>query len=170
MFGLWCLTSLSIMFQLYIVAVSFIGGGNRSTWWKPPTCHKLLTNSSHNVVLSTPRHEQGSNSQFKWWWALIAQVVVNPTTIRSRVRQPQHVLNSPCNFLTMWYNSHVLYGSLSLQTYLYFHKVSYCWNHMIHFHGMQVRSGMPESIINYTHLFHNKIKRRSQLNSFIKMG
>jgi hypothetical protein len=22
-----------------IVAVSFIGGGNRSTWRKPPTCH-----------------------------------------------------------------------------------------------------------------------------------
>jgi hypothetical protein len=22
---------------------------------------------SHNVVLSTPRHEQGSNSQLKWW-------------------------------------------------------------------------------------------------------
>jgi len=37
---------------------------------------------------------------------------------------------------------------------------------MIHCHGMQVRSGMPESIINNTHLFHNKIKHRSQLNSF----
>jgi len=28
----------------YIVAVSFIGGGNRSTWRKPPTCHKSLKN------------------------------------------------------------------------------------------------------------------------------
>ena len=28
----------------YIVAVSFIGGGNRCTWRKPPTCHKSLTN------------------------------------------------------------------------------------------------------------------------------
>jgi len=27
-----------------IVAVSFIGGGNRSTRRKPPTCRKLLTN------------------------------------------------------------------------------------------------------------------------------
>ena len=28
---------------LYIVAVSFIGGGNRSTWKKkPPTCHVAL--------------------------------------------------------------------------------------------------------------------------------
>ena len=30
--------------QLYIVAVSFIGGGNWSTRRKPPTCHKSLTN------------------------------------------------------------------------------------------------------------------------------
>jgi hypothetical protein len=28
----------------YIVAVSFIGGGNRSTRRNPPTCHKSLTN------------------------------------------------------------------------------------------------------------------------------
>ena len=28
----------------YIIAVSFIGGGNRSTRRKPPTCLKLLTN------------------------------------------------------------------------------------------------------------------------------
>jgi hypothetical protein len=27
----------------HIVAVSFIGGGNRSTWRKPPTCRKSLT-------------------------------------------------------------------------------------------------------------------------------
>ena len=37
---------------------------------------------SHNVVLSTPRHERGSNSQLWWWLAPIAQVFVNPTTIR----------------------------------------------------------------------------------------
>ena len=42
---------------------------------------------SHNVVLSTPCHQRDSNSQFQWWLALIAQVVVNPTTIRSRPRQ-----------------------------------------------------------------------------------
>jgi hypothetical protein len=30
--------------------VSFIGGGNQSTWRKSPTCRK-----SHNVVSSTPR-------------------------------------------------------------------------------------------------------------------
>jgi hypothetical protein len=38
------LTRLSTIFQLYIVAVSFIGGGIRSTQRKPLTCHKSLTN------------------------------------------------------------------------------------------------------------------------------
>jgi len=32
------------MYFSYIVADSFIEGGNRSTRWKPPTCSKLLTN------------------------------------------------------------------------------------------------------------------------------
>ena len=40
---LWCLTPLSTVFQ-YIVAVSFIGGRNRSTRRKPPSCLKSLTN------------------------------------------------------------------------------------------------------------------------------
>jgi hypothetical protein len=31
-------------FSHAIVAVSFIGGGNRSTQWKPPTCRKSPTN------------------------------------------------------------------------------------------------------------------------------
>jgi hypothetical protein len=38
---------------------------------------------SHNVVSSTPRYERDSNPQLRWWYYLIAQVVVNPTTIRS---------------------------------------------------------------------------------------
>ena len=43
-FGLWCLTPLSTIFH-YIVAVSFIGGGNQNTQRKPPTCRKSLTNT-----------------------------------------------------------------------------------------------------------------------------
>jgi hypothetical protein len=40
----------------YIVAVSFIGGGNRSTRRKPQTCRKSLRQTlSHNVVSITPR-------------------------------------------------------------------------------------------------------------------
>jgi len=37
------------------MAVSFIGGGDRSTRRKPPTCRKSLQTLSHNVVSSTPR-------------------------------------------------------------------------------------------------------------------
>ena len=32
----------------YIMAVSFICVGNRSTWRRPPNCRKSLTNLSHN--------------------------------------------------------------------------------------------------------------------------
>ena len=44
--GLWCLRPLLAIFQYtkYIMAVSFIGGGNWSTRRKPLTCRKLLTN------------------------------------------------------------------------------------------------------------------------------
>ena len=34
----------------YIVAVSFIGEGNWSTGWKPPTCRKSLTNFYHIIL------------------------------------------------------------------------------------------------------------------------
>ena len=47
----------------YIVVVSLIGGGHRNTRRKPPTCRKLITTLSHNVVSSTPCHERGSNLQ-----------------------------------------------------------------------------------------------------------
>jgi hypothetical protein len=42
----------------YIVAISFIGGGNRSTRRKPLTCRKSLTTLSHTVVSRTPRYER----------------------------------------------------------------------------------------------------------------
>jgi hypothetical protein len=64
----------------YIVEVSFIIGGNRST------CRKSLTTWSHIVVSSTPSYERSSNSQLY----LIAHVVVNPITIWSRPRRPLH--------------------------------------------------------------------------------
>ena len=34
----------------YIVAVSFIGGGNWSTWRKPLTCRKSMTNFYHIIL------------------------------------------------------------------------------------------------------------------------
>ena len=47
----------------YIVAVSFIGGGNRSTAenHRPVTSHWQTL--SHNVASNTARYERGSNSQ-----------------------------------------------------------------------------------------------------------
>ena len=43
---------------------------------------------SHNVVSTTPRHERVRTHHISGdWYALIAQVVVNPTTIRSRPRR-----------------------------------------------------------------------------------
>ena len=54
--GLWCLRPLSFptIFQLNIVGVNFIGGGNRSTE-KKLTCRKSVTNLSHNFVSCTLR-------------------------------------------------------------------------------------------------------------------
>jgi len=49
----------------YIVAVSFIGGGNWRTGIKPPTCRKSLTNFITQYC--TPRPDRDSNSQLQWW-------------------------------------------------------------------------------------------------------
>ena len=58
----------------------------------PSENHRLVASHwqtlSHNAVSSTPRHER------EWWNALIAKVVVNPTSIRSRSRQPLQVTDS----------------------------------------------------------------------------
>ena len=49
------------------MAVSFIGGGNQRV---PEENHRPVTihcqTLSHNVASSTPRHEQGLNSQRQW--------------------------------------------------------------------------------------------------------
>jgi len=46
----------------HIAVGSFIDGGNWSTQRKPPTCRKSLTNFITQCCMTTPRHEQDSNS------------------------------------------------------------------------------------------------------------
>ena len=48
---------------IYIMGVSFIGGGNRSTWEK--TCRMSLTNFITYIYCIHP-HELDSNSQLEW--------------------------------------------------------------------------------------------------------
>ena len=69
----------------YIIAVSFIGGGNMRTRRKPPNCRRSLTNFITKCCI--PRPDRDSNSQHQWWKAPISLVAVNSTTIRSRPRR-----------------------------------------------------------------------------------
>ena len=81
------------------------------SWWSvllvdqtrvPRENHQPVTRHwqtlSHNVISSTPRHELDSNSQLEWWYALITQVMVNPTTIRSRPQQPLRMIRKCLNW------------------------------------------------------------------------
>jgi len=87
-------------FQQYFSYISFIGGGNRRTRRKPPTCRKSLTNVI--TYCCTPRPDRDSNSQHQCWSAQIAQTVVNPTTMRSRPRR-LHLL------IEVWHGSMHVY-------------------------------------------------------------
>jgi len=37
--------------NISLMFVSFIGGGNQSTWRKPPICHKSMTNVINHIML-----------------------------------------------------------------------------------------------------------------------
>jgi hypothetical protein len=63
--GGFCILRHIKQYVIYLVVVSFIGGGNQSTWRKPPTCCTKYTSTWTGFELTTP------------------------TTIRSRIRRPQ---------------------------------------------------------------------------------
>ena len=45
----------NISAKMYIVAISFIGEGNQSTWRKPLNCRKSLTNFYHIMLYQVAR-------------------------------------------------------------------------------------------------------------------
>ena len=63
--GLWCLTPLSRFQQYfsYIVAVNFIGGGNRSTREKNTDLPQVTDKLYHIVLYRAHLPERDSNSQ-----------------------------------------------------------------------------------------------------------
>jgi hypothetical protein len=60
--GLWCLTPLSILFQLYR-RIQFLSGANRKPQRKLPTCRKSLTNFITSCCFEYTSPERDSNSQ-----------------------------------------------------------------------------------------------------------
>jgi len=50
----YCVSQHFQQYSNYILTISFIGGGNRSTQIKPPTATSHWQTLSHNVVSSTP--------------------------------------------------------------------------------------------------------------------
>jgi hypothetical protein len=88
----------------YIVEVSFIGGGDRSIRWKPPTrpVASHWQALSHNVVSSTEWDSNSQRSMFDWliycaerhfqqYFSYIMAICFNGGRIRSTRREPQTI-------------------------------------------------------------------------------
>ena len=65
----------------YIVADSFIGGGNQSTQRKPSTCRKSLVNLITQCCIKYTSPERYSNSQRQWIFGMQDQLYYESTTV-----------------------------------------------------------------------------------------
>jgi len=86
----------------YMVAASFIGGGNQSTWRKPPTCRELLTNFitlryiRSLVILSLPllcyieytSPSTGVELKIKWLTGFVNTFTINIDWVKLWVHAP----------------------------------------------------------------------------------
>jgi len=103
---------------LYIVAVSFIDGGNRSTWRKPQTCCKSLTN--YHILLY--------QVYLSWTWFEPTLVVIGTYCIGS-CKSNYHtitIMTAPTCFL--YHNSCLSSFQLKVYFMLISHVFSLSWS------------------------------------------
>ena len=84
-FWFWlCLTPLSAIFQLIIMATSFSGGRSRSTWKEPLTMGKQLvsfiTCSCESSAPFFVIYKAGCEPTPYWWWACMSCLKGNPNS------------------------------------------------------------------------------------------
>jgi hypothetical protein len=113
--------------SLLIVAVSFIGWGNQSTWRKPPTCHKLLINFITLYIYFFFFRIKGRNMQM---------VYCKPACILARHKQ--HIMDIVINYFLF-----KILAILFFACYIVFKTYKVVVLYSEHLKCMQVRGQWP---------------------------